>query len=68
MCLSVWPLPPGKGSTPPYLLHPRQYIILSWSGYVGVDLTPFAKLNAFTERVKAMPKVAEAHAAMNAAA
>lgn len=44
------------------------YIILSWSGYVGVDLKPFEKLNAFSARIAAMPKVIEAHAAMNAAA
>ena len=44
------------------------YIILSWSGYVGVDLKPYDKINAFSARIAAMPKVIEAHAAMNSAA
>lgn len=44
------------------------YIIMSWSGYVGVDLTPFDKLTAFSARIAAHPKVVEAHAAMNSAA
>lgn len=44
------------------------YIIMSWSGYVGVDLAPFKKLAAFNERVKALPGVVAAHAFMNAAA
>ncbi len=43
------------------------YIILSWSKYVGVDLAPFPKLLAFSEKVAAHPAVAAAHAEMNAA-
>ena len=44
------------------------YIIMSWAQYVSVDLKPYAKANAFAARVAALPKVIEAHAAMNAAA
>jgi glutathione S-transferase len=43
------------------------YIILSWSKYVGVDLTPFPKLLAFSEKVAAHTAVAAAHTEMNAA-
>ena len=44
------------------------YIIQSWSGYVGVDLSAYPKLNAFAAKVAALPAVAKAHADMNAAA
>ena len=41
------------------------YIILSWSGYVGVELP--AELQAYSAHIKALPFVAAAHAAMAAA-
>ena len=44
------------------------YVMIGWAGYVGFDIAPFAKLRAFQERVGALPKVVEAHAAMSAAA
>lgn len=40
------------------------YIILSWSGYVGVDLTPYPAIQAFSEAIGKLPFVVEAHAAM----
>ena len=40
------------------------YIVLSWSGYVGVDLTPFPKVRAYSERVGNLPNVKAAHARM----
>lgn len=40
------------------------YITLSWVGYVGVDLSPYPNVTAYYERIKALPKVVEAHAAM----
>jgi glutathione S-transferase len=41
------------------------YIILSWSGYVGVDLAAYDKVKAFSAAVAALPKVKEAHEIMN---
>jgi len=38
------------------------YIILSWSGYVGVDVP--SELQAYSARIAALPFVVEAHAAM----
>jgi glutathione S-transferase len=38
------------------------YIVLSWSGYVGVDLTPFPRVKAYFERIGNLPVVKEAHA------
>ena len=43
------------------------YIILTWSPYVGVDLTPFPALVAYKERIGALDFVQGAHAAMAAA-
>ena len=43
-------------------------VIISWSGYVGVDLAPFPKLAEYMARVKAVPAVAEAQKIMDAAA
>lgn len=43
------------------------YIVLSWSGYVGVDLTPYPTIQAFSAAVAAHPVVQAAHAEMNAA-
>jgi len=40
------------------------YIVLSWSGYVGVELSPFPVVQAFYERIKAIPAVAAAHERM----
>eukprot|EP01032_Pedospumella_encystans_P008187 gene8187-9746_t len=40
------------------------YIILSWSGYVGVDLTPYPKIKAYSEFIGSLPFVVAAHAAM----
>ena len=40
------------------------YIILSWSGYVGVDLTAFPAVKAYSEFIGALPFVVQAHAAM----
>ena len=42
------------------------YIVLSWTGYVGVPLTEAAK--AYFESIGALEGVKKAHAAMNAAA
>ncbi len=44
------------------------YVMMGWAQYVGFDLKPYTKLAAFHARIAAHPKVAEAHAAMNAAA
>jgi len=39
-----------------------QYITLSWSPYVGVDLSKYANVSAYFEGIKSLPKVVEAHA------
>ena len=36
------------------------FVVSSWGGYVGVDLKPFANLQAFSGRVAARPAVQEA--------
>eukprot|EP01124_Arcella_intermedia_P001478 TRINITY_DN1080_c0_g1_i2.p2 TRINITY_DN1080_c0_g1~~TRINITY_DN1080_c0_g1_i2.p2 ORF type:complete len:208 (-),score=76.87 TRINITY_DN1080_c0_g1_i2:30-653(-) len=38
------------------------YIVLSWTGYVGIDLSVHPKVKSFYERIGALPKVKEAHA------
>ena len=38
------------------------YIVLSWSGYVGVDLSPFPRVKAYFERIGNLAVVKEAHA------
>lgn len=43
-------------------------VILSWSGYVGVDFAKYANLAAFSARVEGLPVIAEARAEMQAAA
>lgn len=43
------------------------YIVLSWSPYVKVDLTPFPAVQAYFERIAALDFVKAAHAAMAAA-
>lgn len=40
------------------------YIVLSWSGYVGVDLAPYPKVKAYFERIGALENVKAAHARM----
>eukprot|EP01034_Spumella_vulgaris_P047261 gene47261-biopygen4712 len=40
------------------------YIILSWSGYVGVDLSTHSEVKAYSEFIGALPFVVAAHAAM----
>eukprot|EP00388_Colpodella_angusta_P038505 GDKK01044614.1.p2 GENE.GDKK01044614.1~~GDKK01044614.1.p2 ORF type:complete len:215 (+),score=70.88 GDKK01044614.1:1-645(+) len=40
------------------------YIILSWSGYVGVDVAAHPTIKAYQEFIGALPFVVEAHAAM----
>ena len=40
------------------------YIVLSWSPYVGVDLSPFPVVKAYFERIGALPVVQDAHAKM----
>jgi len=43
------------------------YVILTWSAFVNVDLTPFPELQAYLARIGALPFVVEAHAKMAAA-
>ncbi len=38
------------------------YIVLSWTGYVGIDLTPFPKVKAYFERIGGLENVKAAHA------
>jgi hypothetical protein len=40
------------------------YIVLSWSGYLGIDLSPYANVTAYYENIKKLPFVVEAHAKM----
>ena len=39
-------------------------VVLSWSGYVGVDLSSYANITKFIEGIKANPAVKAAQAAM----
>jgi len=39
------------------------FVVLGWGKYVGVDLKPYPKLQAYLERIAARPKVKEALAA-----
>lgn len=41
------------------------FVTLSWSGYVGVDLTGFPNIQAFLERVRKRPSVVAAIRAEN---
>jgi len=43
------------------------YIILSWSAYLKVDLTPYPGLNTFSAKIAAHPTVVAAHKEMNEA-
>ncbi len=38
------------------------YIVLSWTPYVGIDLTPYPKVKAYFERIGALENVKAAHA------
>jgi glutathione S-transferase len=38
------------------------YIVLSWTGYVGVDVTPFPKVKAYFERIGNLQVVKDGHA------
>jgi len=40
------------------------FVILSWSGYVGVDLTAYPEIKAYSEFIGALPFVLKAQAAM----
>ncbi len=58
----------------PYLMGERfsvgdayLYTVLTWAGYVGVDLTPFPSLQAYMKRVEARPAVQATLAAERAA-
>lgn len=42
--------------------------MLSWTGYLGLDLAAYPKVKAFYERVAAQPQVVAGHEAMKAAA
>jgi len=41
------------------------YIVLSWSDYLKLDLSPFANIKAYYERIKALPNVKQAHERMS---
>ena len=60
--------PPSPTLSNPFIFPVDLYIAQSWSGYVGVDLTPFPNVTEFAKKVAAHPLVVEAHAEMNAAA
>ena len=40
------------------------YIVLSWAGYVKVDLAPFSNIVAYSARIAALENVQAAHARM----
>lgn len=40
------------------------YIMLSWSGYVGLDMTPFPQLRKYAASIGRLPYVIKAHTAM----
>ena len=40
------------------------YITLTWTGFLGIDISPYPNVCAFLERVKSLPKIIEAHALM----
>lgn len=43
------------------------YIVISWAGFLNVDLSAVPKVQEFCQRVKAVPGVQAAHDKMNAA-
>lgn len=38
------------------------YIVLSWTGYVGIDLSPYPKVKLYAEKIGQLPNVKAAHA------
>ena len=38
------------------------YIVLSWHGYVGLDLAPYPVVKAYFEHIQSLPGVRSAHA------
>eukprot|EP01034_Spumella_vulgaris_P035357 gene35357-biopygen30085 len=38
------------------------YIVLSWTAYVGIDLAPYPKVQAYSQRIGALENVVAAHA------
>jgi glutathione S-transferase len=40
------------------------YIVLTWTNFLGIDLTPFPKVGAFVTRISNLPNVKAAHARM----
>jgi glutathione S-transferase len=40
------------------------YVVLSWGPYVGVDISKYPVIQAYFDRVKALPAVAQAHEKM----
>ena len=43
------------------------YIVLSWAGYLGMDVSAFPNVKAYFDNIAALPNVKAAHAAMAAA-
>jgi len=43
------------------------YIALTWTGYVGVDVTPFPKVQAYSQRIGGLLSDAHARIATNPA-
>jgi len=50
------------GSATPTIADFYLYIVLSWTGYVGLNLDAYANVKAYFEKIKALPAVASAHA------
>jgi glutathione S-transferase len=61
-------LPQTKADAPIDIAALYLYIILTWAGYVKVDLSAYTNLTAFSARIAAHPTVAAAHKEMNEAA
>ena len=40
------------------------YIVLSWAGYLGADLSAYPNVKAYFDNIAALPNVKAAHAAM----
>jgi glutathione S-transferase len=40
------------------------YIVCSWSGYLGLDLSEYSNVKAYFDGIAALPNVKAAHAAM----
>ena len=50
------------GSATPTIADFYLYIVLSWTGYVGLDLASYPAVKAYFEKIKALPVVQAAHA------